>query len=85
MVLAFVLGTLIESSARQSLLIFGGDPTGFLTRPISGTILAAIVAVALFPLIRRAIRSRRGEPAVAPAPVETSPTEVPDRETTEAK
>ena len=30
-----------SSSARQSLLIFGGDATGFFTRPISGTVLAA--------------------------------------------
>ena len=85
MVLAFVLGTLIESSARQSLLIFGGDPTGFLTRPISGTILAAIIAVALFPLLRKVIRARRGESAEAPSPAEPSPTAVPERETTEAK
>src|SRR3954447_6574316 len=70
MVLAFVLGTLIESSARQSLLIFGGDPTGFLTRPISGTIFAAIVAVALFPLVRGLIGAGRGERAGALEPVE---------------
>ncbi|GAB2764182.1 tripartite tricarboxylate transporter permease [Terrabacter koreensis] len=90
MVLAFVLGTLIESSARQSLLIFGGDPTGFLTRPISGTVLAAIVAVAIFPLVRKVIRARRGGPVDAPGSTPTEipagiPAEIPDRETTEAK
>ena len=36
MVLAFVLGSLMESSFRRSMLIFDGDPTGFVTRPISG-------------------------------------------------
>ena len=36
LVLAFVLGSLMESSFRRSMLIFDGDPTGFLTRPISG-------------------------------------------------
>ncbi|NJP87970.1 tripartite tricarboxylate transporter permease [Nonomuraea sp. FMUSA5-5] len=55
LVLAFVLGSMIESSARQGLLIFGGDPTGFVTRPISGTIFALILAVAAWPLIRKAL------------------------------
>jgi putative tricarboxylic transport membrane protein len=39
LVLAFVLGSLLEDSLRRSLLLFDGDPTGFLTRPISGTLL----------------------------------------------
>jgi putative tricarboxylic transport membrane protein len=59
MVLAFVLGTIIESSTRRSLLIFGGDATGFLTRPISGTILAIFLVLALLPLIRHVVMSRR--------------------------
>ncbi|PZG20092.1 tripartite tricarboxylate transporter permease [Nonomuraea aridisoli] len=64
LVLAFVLGSMIESSARQSLLIFGGDPTGFLTRPISGTVLAVVVIVAAWPLIRKALP--RKKPAAVP-------------------
>ncbi|GAA1657646.1 tripartite tricarboxylate transporter permease [Nonomuraea maheshkhaliensis] len=56
LVLAFVLGSMIENSSRQSLLIFGGDPAGFLTRPISGTVLALVVIVAVWPLIRKALR-----------------------------
>ena len=47
LVLAFVLGSLLESSFRRSMLIFDGDPTGFITRPISGTILALIAMVIL--------------------------------------
>ena len=39
LVLAFVLGSLLESSLRRSLLVFGGDPTGFFSRPISATLL----------------------------------------------
>ncbi|UBU17126.1 tripartite tricarboxylate transporter permease [Nonomuraea gerenzanensis] len=58
LVLAFVLGSMIESSARQGLLIFGGDPTGFFTRPISGTVFALVVIVAAWPLIRKAIRRK---------------------------
>jgi len=58
MVLAFVLGAILEDSVRRSLLIFDGDPTGFFTRPISGTILALFVLVVLFPIVG-AIRTRR--------------------------
>jgi putative tricarboxylic transport membrane protein len=58
MVLAFVLGSIIESSTRRSLLIFGGDPTGFFTRPISGTILAIFVILVLLPVIRHLWRRR---------------------------
>ncbi|WP_049561478.1 tripartite tricarboxylate transporter permease [Nonomuraea sp. SBT364] len=66
LLLAFVLGTMIESSARQALLIFGGDPTGFLTRPISGTIFALVALVAVLPLIRTAWRRK----AIRKAPAE---------------
>ncbi|GAA1915087.1 tripartite tricarboxylate transporter permease [Nocardioides hwasunensis] len=58
MVLAFVLGSLIESSFRRSMLIFDGDATGFVTRPISGTILAFVVLVIAMPLIKKAFRRR---------------------------
>jgi len=61
MVLAFVLGSIIESSTRRSLLIFGGDPTGFLTRPISGTILAIFAVLALLPVVRHLLARRRTE------------------------
>src|SRR5918993_197427 len=50
MVLAFVLGALLENNVRRALLIFDGDPTGFVTRPISGTILALFLVAALFPI-----------------------------------
>ncbi|MDA2893546.1 tripartite tricarboxylate transporter permease [Mycolicibacterium sp. BiH015] len=59
MVLAFVLGSIIESSTRRSLLIFGGDPTGFVTRPISGVLLAVFVVLAALPLARHLLKSRR--------------------------
>jgi putative tricarboxylic transport membrane protein len=60
MVLAFVLGSLMETSVRQSLLIFGGDPAGFVTRPISGGIIALIVLVAvLLPLAKLFLARRR--------------------------
>jgi putative tricarboxylic transport membrane protein len=59
LVLAFVLGSLLESSLRRSLLIFDGDPTGFLTRPISGTLLVLFLVVALLPMVQAAISRRR--------------------------
>lgn len=58
LVLAFVLGSLLESSFRRSMLIFDGDPTGFATRPISGTILAFIALVIVLPLLKLAFRRR---------------------------
>jgi putative tricarboxylic transport membrane protein len=68
MVLAFVLGSIIESSTRRSLLIFGGDPTGFVTRPISGTILAVFVVLALLPAVRALLKRRQSAAAGVEAP-----------------
>jgi putative tricarboxylic transport membrane protein len=59
LVLAFVLGTLLEDSLRRSLLIFNGNPTSFFTRPISGTLLAVFLLVVFVPPIRAAIAKRR--------------------------
>ena len=59
LVLAFVLGSLLEDSLRRSLLLFAGDPTGFFTRPISGTLLVLFLVVALYPLVRAALPRRR--------------------------
>jgi putative tricarboxylic transport membrane protein len=63
LVLAFVLGTLLEDSLRRSLLIFDGDATGFFTRPISGILLVVFVLVALLPMIQTALTRRRAEAA----------------------
>jgi putative tricarboxylic transport membrane protein len=59
LVLAFVLGSLLEDSLRRSLLIFDGDPTSFFTRPISGTLLAIFLVVAFFPMLKSALTARR--------------------------
>ena len=60
LVLAFVLGSLMEISVRQSLRIFDGNPAGFFTRPISGTVLAIVFAAIAFPLIQQ-VRTKRKE------------------------
>ncbi|MFY7069358.1 tripartite tricarboxylate transporter permease [Nocardiopsis changdeensis] len=64
LVLAFVLGSLLESSLRRSLLLFDGDVLGFATRPISGTLLALLLVVVLLP-VARMLFARRA--AAAPA------------------
>jgi putative tricarboxylic transport membrane protein len=61
LVLAFVLGSLLEDNLRRSLLLFDGDATGFVTRPISGTLLVAFVLVAALPGIRALLRRRTSD------------------------
>jgi len=58
-VLAIVLGPLAETSMRQSLLLSQGDPTIFITRPISGPILALAALLFLLPLIK-SLKQRLG-------------------------
>ncbi|TMJ04875.1 MAG: tripartite tricarboxylate transporter permease [Alphaproteobacteria bacterium] len=55
MLLGFVLGPLMEENLRRAMLIARGDPTTFLTRPISGGLLAIaaiLILLALLPMIR---------------------------------
>jgi len=61
LVLAFVLGSLMETAMRQSLRIFGGDVTGFVTRPISGTIIGVIFLLIIAIPVTKAIIARRAE------------------------
>jgi putative tricarboxylic transport membrane protein len=61
LVLAFVLGTLLETSLRRSLLLFDGNPAGFFTRPISGVLLACFLVVILLPAARTMLRHRRAD------------------------
>jgi putative tricarboxylic transport membrane protein len=50
LVLALVLGPMLEKALRRSLLHSGGDPTVFLTRPISAVLLAIAFGLLIFPL-----------------------------------
>jgi putative tricarboxylic transport membrane protein len=59
LVLAFVLGSVLEIAVRQSLLIFEGDVTGFVTRPISGTVLGLLVVVLVLPLVKVVLKRQR--------------------------
>jgi putative tricarboxylic transport membrane protein len=55
MLLGYVLGPLMEENLRRAMLIARGDPTTFVTRPISGTLLALsvfLLVLAALPMIR---------------------------------
>jgi TctA family transporter len=58
LLLGFVLGPLLEQHLRRALTISHGDPTVFLTRPISAVLLLAAV-VALVLAVLPAVRRRR--------------------------
>jgi putative tricarboxylic transport membrane protein len=59
LVLAFVLGGLLEKSFRQSMRLFDGDLTGFVSRPISASLLVALFLLAVVVPAVTAIRRRR--------------------------
>jgi len=56
LLLGFILGPLLEENLRRAMIISRGDPTTFVTRPISLTLLLIALAafvVAVLPAIRR--------------------------------
>ncbi|HEY0566932.1 MAG TPA: tripartite tricarboxylate transporter permease [Xanthobacteraceae bacterium] len=56
MLLGFVLGPLMEENLRRAMLIARGDPSVFVTRPISGGLLlvaAILLVIAIMPAIRQ--------------------------------
>jgi putative tricarboxylic transport membrane protein len=58
LILAFVLGPMLEDALRQSLIISEGSAKIFLIRPISGTILVVTMLLLLSPLLPK-IRKKR--------------------------
>jgi putative tricarboxylic transport membrane protein len=56
LVLAFVLGPLMEENLRRAMLIARGDVTVFLTRPISAGLIAvafSLLVIAALPMMRK--------------------------------
>jgi putative tricarboxylic transport membrane protein len=53
LILALVLGGRMEASLRRSLLLGNGDPTIFLSRPISAGFLIVAILILVFPLFFR--------------------------------
>lgn len=64
MVLALVLGPLLEQSMRQALTISRGNAAIFVTRPVSAVLLAVAAVWLLYPVVVRLLRGRRVEKAV---------------------
>ena len=60
MLLGFVLGPMMEENLRRSMLMAGGDPSVFVTRPISLAFIIATVII-LIVMVLPAVRQRRGE------------------------
>lgn len=60
MLLGFILGPMMEEYLRRALLLSRGDPTVFITRPISAVMLAMAV-VALIVVLSPAIQKKREE------------------------
>jgi TctA family transporter len=60
MILAFVLGPLMEENLRRALLISRGDPTVFFTRPISAGFLIATILLLVFMILPN-VRKKREE------------------------
>jgi putative tricarboxylic transport membrane protein len=60
LLLGFVLGPLLEENLRRAMILGRGDPTVFVTRPISAAILA-LAAVVLVVVFAPAVRKKREE------------------------
>jgi putative tricarboxylic transport membrane protein len=58
MLLAFILGPMMEEYLRRALLLSYGDPSTFITSPISGVLLLASVALLVLVLLPTISRSR---------------------------
>jgi putative tricarboxylic transport membrane protein len=57
-IIGLILGPLAEQQMRRALAIAQGDPTVFLTRPLSATILAIALAVLVLPPLVQLYRRR---------------------------
>ena len=64
LVLAFVLGELLEANLRRSLLVFNGDLSGVFGRPISLSLLLVFAVVAVWPVVKTLLARRRTAEAV---------------------
>jgi putative tricarboxylic transport membrane protein len=56
LILALVLGPIFENSLRQSLILFGGNPVNFMTRPLSAVFVIAsclILLSTMLPWVKR--------------------------------
>ncbi|HYF54649.1 MAG TPA: tripartite tricarboxylate transporter permease [Salinarimonas sp.] len=61
LILAFVLGDILERSVRQALLVGLGSPMIFVTRPISAALLTLAALLLLWPAARWCLARRSGK------------------------
>lgn len=59
LVLAFVLGSLLEDNFRRSLLMFDGDVTRVTGHPIAMVLLGVFLLVVLAPILLKLVKARR--------------------------
>jgi putative tricarboxylic transport membrane protein len=59
LVLALVLGPIMERAFRQSLIMSSGSPLIFFTRPLSAVFMVAAITILFFPIILRLIGKER--------------------------
>jgi TctA family transporter len=55
-----VLGPLLEENLRRAMILSRGDPSTFITRPISATLLAIALAVLIIVFLP-SVKKKRGE------------------------
>jgi putative tricarboxylic transport membrane protein len=60
LLLGFILGPMMEENLRRAMLLSRGDPTTFITRPLSASLLA-VSALLLIIILLPAIRKKREE------------------------
>ena len=58
-VIGLILGPLAESQFRRALAISQGDPSVFLTQPISAALLALTAIILFAPVVARSVKRRR--------------------------
>lgn len=60
LMLAFVIGPLLETSLKQTIVLSHGDPFYLLSRPISATVVVLTALLLIVPLVLRRLAARRG-------------------------
>ena len=64
LVLAFVLGPLMENALRQSMMLFRGDALKVFERPIATTFLGIAVFIVISPFITKLFKIKISKPTV---------------------
>ncbi len=67
MILGVILGPIAEESFMNTMISFGNDWTVFFTRPLSGSIMAAVIITLLLPFLGRILRRSQANTASSQA------------------